>query len=442
MRRILAFLFIHRSQARRIQVKARFAIALIVAVSIAAPPLEAAARICQSALETGTFVLTRMGGQDEPDRGKLRAGLNALLSQQGFVEESELEQLTEEAVKLHSKLSAHVEDQRRLHGVIQYTSCPSVGGPFASIDRMDVEFPSLMKQPSGGSDTDGHPSDRVRGIYLVPRRIPYPVRLPTLVLVHSALDEIDELERKLAEALTAIGPGEATTSGARGIGVFLVYLPHFGPRRVFKPKPASHVKKVWQNWVNADFISVDLAVLRRNFEQAVLDLHEAVDWLQGMPMVQPDQISLLGMSLGGIVSASFAGIDPGRISGYALFGAGGNLPSVLDRYRHAYQGDPVSIRWTSAQHSLREIRFHLAPIDPLVWAHRAQASRFLYIGSKDDQLVTWENSVRGFLSQLNARIRVKKVWLISHNAVDSVLIREIYFFRKLIVPVTNMVLGN
>jgi pimeloyl-ACP methyl ester carboxylesterase len=187
---------------------------------------------------------------------------------------------------------------------------------------------------------------------------------------------------------------------------------------------------------------VDLEVLRRNFEQAVLDLHEAVDWLQGMPMVQPDQIYLLGMSLGGIAAASFAGIDPGRISSYALFGAGGNLPSVIDRYRHEYQGDPVSIRWTSAQHSLSEIRFHLAPIDPMVWAHRAQASSFLYIGSKDDQLVTWENSVSGFLSQLNSRIRVKKVWLISHNSVDSVLIPEIYFFRKLIVPVTNMVLGN
>jgi hypothetical protein len=78
----------------------------------------------------------------------------------------------------------------------------------------------------------------------------------------------------------------------------------------------------------------------------------------------------------------------------------------------------------------------------MVWAHRAQASSFLYIGSKDDQLVTWENSVSGFLSQLNSRIRVKKVWLISHNSVDSVLIPEIYFFRKLIVPVTNMVLGN
>jgi len=62
-----------------------------------------------------------MGGQEEPDRGKLRAGLNALLSQQGFVAESEREQLTEEAVTVRRKLSAHVEDQRRLNGVIQYT---------------------------------------------------------------------------------------------------------------------------------------------------------------------------------------------------------------------------------------------------------------------------------------------------------------------------------
>src|SRR4029453_1259500 len=138
MRRMLAFLCIQRSQARRIPVKARFAIALMVAVSISAPPFAASARTCRSARETGTFVLTRMGGQEEPDRGKLRAGLNALLSKQGFVEESELAQLTEEAVKVRSKLSAQVEDQRRLNGVIQYTSCPSVGGPFASIDRMDV----------------------------------------------------------------------------------------------------------------------------------------------------------------------------------------------------------------------------------------------------------------------------------------------------------------
>ena len=81
--------------ARRIQVKARFAIALIVAVSISAPPFEAAARTCRSALETGAFVLTRMGGQEEPDRGKLRAGSQRpIISKQGFVEESELEQLT------------------------------------------------------------------------------------------------------------------------------------------------------------------------------------------------------------------------------------------------------------------------------------------------------------------------------------------------------------
>ena len=118
---MLAFLFIHRSLARRLHVKARFALALLVAVSIAAPPFAASARPCRSARETGTFVLTRMGGQEEPDRGKLRAGLNALLSQQGFVAESEREQLTEEAVTVRRKLSAHVEDQRRLNGVIQYT---------------------------------------------------------------------------------------------------------------------------------------------------------------------------------------------------------------------------------------------------------------------------------------------------------------------------------
>jgi dienelactone hydrolase len=52
--------------------------------------------------------------------------------------------------------------------------------------------------------------------------------------------------------------------------------------------------------------------VRNSCGAQVLDLHEAVDWLQGMPMVQPDQIYLLGMSLGGIAAASFAGIDESR----------------------------------------------------------------------------------------------------------------------------------
>ena len=155
---------------------------------------------------------------------------------------------------------------------------------------------------------------------------------------------------------------------------------------------------------------MDLEVLRRNFEQAVLDLHEAVDWLRGHAH-GPTRSDLSPGNVSGrhrrrhrlqeSIQDEFLATRSSELEEISL--------SVIDRYRHEYKGDPVSIRWTSAQHSLSEIRFHLAPIDPMVWAHRVQASSFLYIGSKDDQLVTWENSVSGFLSQLNSRIRVKKV---------------------------------
>ena len=62
--------------------------------------------------------------------------------------------------------------------------------------------------------------------------------------------------------------------------------------------------------------------------QAVCDVRRAAVWLAARPDVEPQRIGVAGISLGGIVSALAAAVDPAIRDGAFLL-AGGDLSSIL-----------------------------------------------------------------------------------------------------------------
>jgi len=122
--------------------------------------------------------------------------------------------------------------------------------------------------------------------------------------------------------------------------------------------------------------------------QAGSDVRRTVDLLASRPEVDAQRIGITGISLGGIVAASAAAIEP-RLDRAMLILAGGDLPAIID---HADETD--ELRKTIArlpEARRREIRQALEEVDPLRHAAalraRARQGRVLMVNAREDEVV-------------------------------------------------------
>jgi dienelactone hydrolase len=92
------------------------------------------------------------------------------------------------------------------------------------------------------------------------------------------------------------------------------------------------------------FISFNMFETRQTFAQTIVDARRAVDFLESRNEINPDQIVLLGASMGGVLGATAAGHEP-RIRGALLLYAGGNLRRLLAESTIIY---PRTTWWRSA----------------------------------------------------------------------------------------------
>jgi dienelactone hydrolase len=178
----------------------------------------------------------------------------------------------------------------------------------------------------------------------------HPVKAPAVVVVH--------------ESGRSMIAGRAIARGLRFIGVhtFLIHLPGYGERA----SPGGR----------------DFAKMLPAMRQAVADVRRARDAVAVLPLVDADNISLEGTSLGGFVTATVAGLDRGYSKVFILL-AGGQIADVLLHGKR----DAARIRERLEDAGLTEeqIRALVATVEPTRLAHRVDPARtWLFTGRYDD----------------------------------------------------------
>ncbi|HEX2749244.1 MAG TPA: prolyl oligopeptidase family serine peptidase [Verrucomicrobiales bacterium] len=177
-----------------------------------------------------------------------------------------------------------------------------------------------------------------------------PVRGPAMVIVH-------ESGRGMVAARVF-----ANGLRAYGIHTFLVHLPGYGART-----PA---------------VKPDIKAMLPALKQAVGDIRRARDAVEVLPFVDTSRIGLLGISLGGFVTATVSGLDRGYGKIFVLL-AGGNLPDVI--MNGTKDAAKVRQMLQAAGISETQIRESSRPVEPMRLAHRVDAGRtWLFSGTHDE----------------------------------------------------------
>ena len=220
-------------------------------------------------------------------------------------------------------------------------------------DRCDalVRFPSPFPPAAA-------PDDAVSmEWYLARGRDGKPVTAPAVVVVHES-----------GRAMT-VGRLFARGLQQKQLHTFLVHLPQYGKRRQGqKPGPENI-----------------LPLMR----QAIADVRRARDAVSVLPWIDSKHIALQGVSLGGFVSATVAGLDQGYNSVFLVL-AGGNLYDVIQNG----QRDAARLR-QRLQHSGvtdEELRSTTLVIEPTRLAHRINSARTWLYSGKSDTVVPLRNA--------------------------------------------------
>lgn len=212
-----------------------------------------------------------------------------------------------------------------------------------------IEFPSPLVTPDAENNT-------VHADYFLPRA---EGRRPAVVVLH-ILGADFALSRYLAARLAD-----------RGVAALFVKLPYYGERR-----PAGGRQR---------FLSADLGRSVTSMRQGVLDVRRAAAWLADRPEVDDARLGVTGISLGGIVSALAASVDP-RLNRAGLLLAGGGLADILWE-----MPEPEAIRyraaWIESGRTRADLEALVAPLDPLTYADRLVGKRLLMIAGNSDEVI-------------------------------------------------------
>jgi dienelactone hydrolase len=229
----------------------------------------------------------------------------------------------------------------------------------------EFEFDSLLQREPG------HPSNKVKGlVYLPLATAGCEIQAPATLLLHKLGGDI-ESEKQIAAIASYMN---------RGV-VMLIYLPEYDVRKS----------------ATGNFITKSPEKFETNVLQALADVHSAYLLLRSMPEVKKDDIGLMGLSLGGMVTLISAGVDP-IFNRYATNVGGGDLANIIT-YKKAGDVDSATakdlkdIDWT-----VEEARFFLSRFDAITWSAAVKGKKVLMINAKDDELISKDLSVDKLIS--------------------------------------------
>ena len=214
-----------------------------------------------------------------------------------------------------------------------------------------LRFPSLIETPDAENNV-------VHAEYFAP--IGFGPKRPGVIVLH-ILGADFPLSRYMAARMAD-----------RGVAALFVKLPYYGERRPSGPGTASK-----------RFLSADIERSVTSMRQAVYDVRRAVVWLAQRPEVDRNRLGVAGISLGGIVSALAAAVDPAITEGAFLL-AGGDLSAILWNMPEAA---PYREAWIESGRTLTDLKVMTDPFDPLTYANRLAGKRLLMIAGKVDEVV-------------------------------------------------------
>ena len=216
-------------------------------------------------------------------------------------------------------------------------------------DADDMPGDLLVRFPSP-IDTGDAVNDRVAMEWYIARdEARNPIEAPAVIVVH-------ESGRRMT-----VGRTFAVGLRAMGLHTLLIQLPDYGHRRGEKKEDLDHL------------------IVR--MRQGIADVRRAKDAVAVLPLVDAENISLQGTSLGGFVAANAAALD-NAFHGVFLMLAGGELYDLIQN------GDKAAaeVRKELAALGISDERLKaiLWPVEPTRIAHRLAPGRtWLYSGTKD-----------------------------------------------------------
>jgi dienelactone hydrolase len=219
--------------------------------------------------------------------------------------------------------------------------------PAAGVEIEDVRFPSPVCSPAPENNT-------VYAEYYRPLR---GRKLPGVIVL-----DITAGDQRLSRAI-------ALTMAQNGIGALFVQMAYYGPRR----PPNSKLR----------LLSTNIPQTIEAVRQTVLDVRRAAAWLAQRPEIDPERLGIHGTSLGSMVGALAAEMEPRLRRVSILLGGGGLVQAYYDhpqaaRYRRL---------WETLGGTKEQVIGILAPVDPITCANNLQTHRVLMIAGKRDEIV-------------------------------------------------------
>ncbi len=122
-------------------------------------------------------------------------------------------------------------------------------------------------------------------------------------------------------------------------------------------------------------------------ELSLQEVSRSIDLMQSRPEINPDKISLIGTSMGGIIGATALAHEP-RIDKAILLLAGGNIDKVI-----GYSRETAEMR-KAVDNASPEVAQALRKLDPLYGAEKlkpmAEAGRLVMFNAENDEVVPME----------------------------------------------------
>lgn len=205
-----------------------------------------------------------------------------------------------------------------------------------------------------------------------------------------------------------------------------------------EPKIASQLCHAGLAAVIADVVDTSLpkslpAIGHEDIQQrrAILALRTILDLVSNHPAFDRDRIGIIGVSLGGVITSMFAGIEPDRLKAVVIVVGGGNLPFVLATSDQAKVSDLRRQRMEYLKVRNPEqyedwLRGTLR-YDPLYFAPLANRDRIMMITARNDSKVPY--SVQQDLFEAYGRPKVSQY---SGGHVETIIKMTYFYFGEVI----------
>ena len=184
-----------------------------------------------------------------------------------------------------------------------------------------------------------------------------PSKKPGVIVLHILGGDFD-LARLFARSLAN-----------KGVAALFLKMPYYGERK--------------QDDVDVQMISMDPHQTVRGMRQAVLDIRQAASWLAAQDEVDPDQLGIMGVSLGGITAALTASVEP-RFHRVCLLLAGGSMGEVAWTSTEMAE---LRDKWTAGGGTKESLFEIIKPVDPVTYAKPLASRKILMLNASHDEVV-------------------------------------------------------